>query len=627
MNSISSDLAEIAEAAPITAREIEANRDLLREIRDQFEALMMVDSALFFTDKLMTATPINSTSSSTSRAAAAGGGGSEEDQMEVEGTGEVITGREEAYRMAKLLAEKEEFHRAAHYLTHRSLHKIDLSCRYLAAKCHYDCREFSKALEILALPVPPVISYDSEHGTLNEWQSSIELLKGHVFEVQGDREEAKKAFLGALRLNVFSYEAFQAFTRFDMLSKDEEKELLSIIAFDKKKFTSSPDQYIKYFYLSELNKNGDYNAQMSEVEQMMKMSSLGPITSNISTKTASSAPKTTTTAVSSGEQQISPFSGVFSSSIDLRLNEAEQLYNDCQFNRCYKIASEIYSEDLYNPRCLLLNIGCLLELNKEVALQELSHKLVEVYPENPISWYSVGCYYYKSGAADTARKYFSKSTAMDATFQPAMLMYGHCFELESLHDQAMAVYLDLSKAMAGSFLPLLYVGVEYSHQNNMIMAERYMTQALALSQNSDNLLVLHELAIVCYQKKEYESAMRHFASVHQLLSRKHLMAQFPDKWEPLLNNMGHVCRKLGRYEQAIAYHSQALRMCPSSASSYDAIGLVYSLKGELQTACDFFQKALSLKRDDAFAMTMYNIVYQEIIDREMSQPLDAILNA
>lgn len=84
--------------------------------------------------------------------------------------------------------------------------------------------------------------------------------------------------------------------------------------------------------------------------------------------------------------------------------------------------------------------------------------------------------------------------------------------------------------------------------------------------------------------------MRHFASVHQLLSRKHLMAQFPDKWEPLLNNMGHVCRKLGRCEQAIAYHSQALRMCPSSASSYDAIGLVYSLKGELQTACDFFQK-------------------------------------
>lgn len=138
--------------------------------------------------------------------------------------------------------------------------------------------------------------------------------------------------------------------------------------------------------------------------------------------------------------------------------------------------------------------------------------------------------------------------------------------------------------------------------------------------------------------------MHHFTSVRDLLSKKHLMAQFPDKWEPLLNNMGHVCRKLGKYDQAIVYHNQALRMCPESASTYDSIGLVYSLKGELQKACDCFQnvcrvvfilgwskfndtflQALSLKRDDAFAMTMYNIVYQEIIDREMNQPLDEFL--
>ena len=91
---------------------------------------------------------------------------------------------------------------------------------------------------------------------------------------------------------------------------------------------------------------------------------------------------------------------------------------------------------------------------------------------------------------------------MDATFQPAMLLYGHSFEMESLHDQAMAVYLDLSKVMPGSFLPLLYVGVEYAHLNNAIMAERYINQALALSMNNDNLFVLHELAIVSYQKKK-----------------------------------------------------------------------------------------------------------------------------
>lgn len=131
----------------------------------------------------------------------------------------------------------------------------------------------------------------------------------------------------------------------------------------------------------------------------------------------------------------------------------------------------------------------------------------------------------------------------------------------------------------------------------------------------------------------YESALTHFGSVYEILLKKHLLPQFPEKWEPLLNNMGHVCRKLGRYDQAITFHKQALRMIAQNASTYDSIGLVYSLKGELQMACDFFQKvitnrhcvvefnligyflsiqALSLKRDDAFAMTMYTIVENSI---------------
>lgn len=81
-----------------------------------------------------------------------------------------------------------------------------------------------------------------------------------------------------------------------------------------------------------------------------------------------------------------------------------------------------------------------------------------------------------------------------------MLMFAHSFELDSLHDQAMAVYLELTKTMPTSFLPLLYVGVEYSHINNPIMAERYINEALELSKN--DLFVLHELAIIYYQKKE-----------------------------------------------------------------------------------------------------------------------------
>jgi anaphase-promoting complex subunit 6 len=31
-----------------------------------------------------------------------------------------------------------------------------------------------------------------------------------------------------------------------------------------------------------------------------------------------------------------------------------------------------------------------------------------------------------------------------------------------------------------------------------------------------------------------------------------------EKWEPLLNNLGHTCRKLRRFEEALAFHRQAL---------------------------------------------------------------------
>ena len=84
--------------------------------------------------------------------------------------------------------------------------------------------------------------------------------------------------------------------------------------------------------------------------------------------------------------------------------------------------------------------------------------------------------------------------------------------------------------------------------------------------------------------------MKHFTTAFDMLEKKHLLAQFPEKWEPLVNNLGHTCRKLGQYDQAIHFHNQALRMIPQNASTYDSIGLVYSLKGELEKASDSFQK-------------------------------------
>jgi hypothetical protein len=37
---------------------------------------------------------------------------------------------------------------------------------------------------------------------------------------------------------------------------------------------------------------------------------------------------------------------------------------------------------------------------------------------------------------------------------------------------------------------------------------------------------------------------------------------------------GHTCRKLGRYDDSLSYHQQALLIKPLQASTYSAIGFV-----------------------------------------------------
>lgn len=64
-----------------------------------------------------------------------------------------------------------------------------------------------------------------------------------------------------------------------------------------------------------------------------------------------------------------------------------------------------------------------------------AHKLVDLYSDQAISWYAVGCYYDLIGKSDPARRYLSKATSIDRLFGPAWLAYGHSFAKENEHDQ------------------------------------------------------------------------------------------------------------------------------------------------------------------------------------------------
>ncbi|KAF3825627.1 hypothetical protein GH733_006454, partial [Mirounga leonina] len=194
-----------------------------------------------------------------------------------------------------------------------------------------------------------------------------------------------------------------------------------------------------------------------------------------------------------------------------------------------------------------------------------------------------------------------KATTLEKTYGPAWVAYGHSFAVESEHDQAMAAYFTAAQLMKGCHLPMLYIGLEYGLTNNSKLAERFFGQALSIA--PEDPFVMHEVGVVAFQNGEWKTAEKWFLDALEKIKAIGNEVTV-DKWEPLLNNLGHVCRKLKKYAEALDYHRQALVLIPQNASTYSAIGYIHSLMGNFENAVDYFHTALGLRRDDTFSVTM-----------------------
>ncbi|KAJ8962122.1 hypothetical protein NQ318_018079 [Aromia moschata] len=304
-------------------------------------------------------------------------------------------------------------------------------------------------------------------------------------------------------------------------------------------------------------------------------------------------------------------------SLDLQVAEAERLYYNCDYQQCSALTEAILKLDPYHDACLPIHISCQVELKQSNKLFSLAHNLVDLYPNLAISWFAVGCYYYIIGKSDCARRYLAKATCLDRLFGPAWLAYGHSFAIENEHDQAMAAYFKASQLMKGCHLPLLYIGLECGLTNNVRLADKFFQQAQSIA--PDDPFIMHEKGVICFQNLDFESAETHFLDALERVKRIK-KGIIPQRWSPLLNNLGHTCRKLKKYEEALDYHNQSLLLTPQSASTYSAIAYVHVLMGHYDEAVDWFHKALGLKRDDTFSTTMLNYVIDQLTEEKPPYP-------
>lgn len=82
---------------------------------------------------------------------------------------------------------------------------------------------------------------------------------------------------------------------------------------------------------------------------------------------------------------------------------------------------------------------------------------------------------------------------------------------------------------------------------------------------------------------------------------------------------------MSKYDDALRYHQQALAMSPQNASTLSCIGFIQALQGHLTDAVDMFHKALSLRRDDSFSISMLSYTMEHFM--ESSVPFKGMLES
>uniref|UniRef100_A0A8C7EYP1 Cell division cycle 16 homolog (S. cerevisiae) n=1 Tax=Oncorhynchus kisutch TaxID=8019 RepID=A0A8C7EYP1_ONCKI len=463
---------------------------------------------------------------------------------------------QDIYWLAQCLYLTSQYHRASHALRSRKLDKVRPPGWLPPICCNgYAAKEFQQALDILDMEEPTskklLDRSVKEENRIQEsdWEmtpasinSSICLLRGKIYDAMDNRPLATSSYKEALKLDVYCFEAFDLLTSHHMLTAQEEKDFLDLLPLSQQ-CTEEEDKLLHFLFENKLKK---YNKPSDMVVPEMV----------------------------NGLQD----------NLDVVVSLAERHYYNCDFKMCYKLTS--------------IFVGSLQALTE---LFYLSHRLVDLYPNNPVSivpaLYKYLSYLHYVPYAVS----HSKATTLERTYGPAWIAYGHSFAVESEHDQAMAAYFTAAQLMKGCHLPMLYIGLEYGLTNNSKLAERFFSQALSIA--PEDPFVMHEVAVVAFQNGDWKTAEKLFLDAMDKIKAIGNEVTV-DKWEPLLNNLGHVCRKLKKYVQALEYHRQALVLIPQHASTYSAIGYVHSLMGDFESAIDYFHTALGLKRDDTFSVTM-----------------------
>ncbi|KAK4104756.1 TPR-like protein [Parathielavia hyrcaniae] len=513
----------------------------------------------------------------------------------------------DAFWLAQVHFAAGNYTRAHDLLTKHSLIGSNPSCRYLAAHCLIRQNNFTDALALLGELTPTHLfttntkrkthrttargtragsknperqpdDIGEEEWSTRRYEAGMCYLRGLCYAKENAFDRAKEAYKDALRIDVQCYEAFTQLVRNSLMSPDEEDEFMQSLDFntvrapkggDDPDLKTEPGDYVHMLYQTQLSKYRNPRAFNTAVESLSTHYGL-------------------------------------EDNADLLLARADLLYTQCRFKDALAITAAVLQEDKTNFPAYPVHLACLYELRRTNELFLVAHNLADNHPDHACAWLAVGTYYLATSKIAEARRYFSKSSMMDATFGPAWIGFAHTFAAEGEYDQAITAYSTAARLFTGTHLPQVFLGMQNHAMNHMTAAEEYLKSAYSLCRTDP--LLLNEMGVVLYHQDRLKDAAKFFSQALRVADETDAE---PHAWLGARTNLGHAYRRLRLFDEALDEFDAVLRDGGKSAAVFCAKALILLDKGLPDDAARVLHEALAVNPQDPIATELLNKALEE----------------
>ena len=232
-----------------------------------------------------------------------------------------------------------------------------------------------------------------------------------------------------------------------------------------------------------------------------------------------------------------------------------------------------------------------------------------------------GVYYQAIGNHESARQQFARAVQRQPHFAAAWLARGHSFADQREHDHALTAYVTAAQVAPGCVLPFLCIGLMHMMAGSLTNARHFFEQARASDPFSPDALCAH--AVYCFYTAVSPSSSSAGTPINSseadrlLHEADYLLSaatQFVERVGDgrqlaiLYNNLGHVNRKLKKYDSASDYHRKALNYDSRHADTYISLALALALDRKYEQALSYIDRALCLRPDDADLESMLTTI-------------------